>query len=779
MIKRPTRVTDRTQTLIDVILTNIPDNFKLSGEFDPGLSDHYMTFGLMNTRIKQHKRRVITFRSKKNLNHEELKKDIEAMPWQVMETFDSVEDKCHFWHKLVGPIIDKHLPVKRMRVREKDVPYMTLEWKKAIRKKRRYAKQYAREKNEENKELRNKWRNSATRERRLAIKAYWEKLSEELKSKPREFFNAFRPFIQTKTKASGTGAIRLKINNDIISDQKVVSNHLVNYFAEMGHIDKIQRGEMQSLGAHPSVIAIKENVNVSCEFNFSLMSQQSVKEALSLLDPKKATGCDGITSEFLKMNAEQLAPSLSSLYNSCITQGKWPSEWKKGEWAPVHKKADKDLDENYRPITVLNAVDKVFEKELRKQVTDSLDSKLSPCLTAYKKHNSTETTLLRLIEDWKLAFDKGEITAILSTDMSKAFDSMVPSLLLKKLESYGLSKGSLRLIASYFEERQNRVKLGSIRSEWKETTRGCPQGSAFGPMMWNFFQNDLVFNIKHCQISMYADDHQIYYSGENGNEVELRLNQDIKMASKWYKENHLKANKDKYQAIVLQNKKKSNVEIKVMADECNEAEQTRCLKLLGVEVDDELTFSTHIGNLCKRVSQRIGVISRFRNIMPTNAKLTIYKTAVLSHLTYCSTVWHFCKVADKRKIERLQEKALRVVYCDKSTPYAQLLIKANLPSLENRRLQDIAILMYKVKNGSAPQPIKDMFTIKETHYELRNNNFIIPKFCTVKYGKNSIRYFGPYLWSRLEKKLKESPTMNHFKRNIRGMDIETLLDRRL
>ena len=173
------------------------------------------------------------------------------------------------------------------------------------------------------------------------------------------------------------------------------------------------------------------------------------------------------------MNANQLAPSLSSLYNSCITQGKWPKEWKKGEWAPVHKKADKDVDENYRPITVLNAVDKVFEKELSKQATHSFHNKLSPCLTAYKKQNSTETTLLRLIEDWKLALDKKEITAILSTDMSKAFDSMVPSLLLNKLESNDLSECSLRLITSYFEQRQNRVKLWDIRNEWKETTRGA------------------------------------------------------------------------------------------------------------------------------------------------------------------------------------------------------------------------------------------------------------------------------------------------------------------
>ena len=143
-----------------------------------------------------------------------------------------------------------------------------------------------------------------------------------------------------------------------------------------------------------------------------------------------------------------------------------------------------------------------------------------------------------------------------------------------------------------------------------------------------------------------------------------------------------------------------------MAEENNETEQTRCLELLRIEADNELAFSTHIGNFCKRVSQRISVISRFRNMTPSNAKLTIYKSAILLHLTYCGTVWHFSKVADKIKMERLQEKALRIVYCDKSTQYAQLLIKANLPFLQNRRLQDIAMLKYKVKSGSAPHCIK-------------------------------------------------------------------------
>ena len=92
-------------------------------------------------------------------------------------------------------------------------------------------------------------------------------------------------------------------------------------------------------------------------------------------------------------------------------------------------------------------------------------------------------------------------------------------------------------------------------------------------------------------------------------------------------------------------------------------------------------------------------------------------------------------------------------------PYAQLLTKANLPSLQNRRLQDIAILMNKVQNSSAPHYTKEMFTIKETPYELRNSNFIILKFHTVKYGKHSLRYFGSYLWSKLERKIKEVPTL--------------------
>ena len=141
------------------------------------------------------------------------------------------------------------------------------------------------------------------------------------------------------------------------------------------------------------------------------------------------------------------------LFNECIKKGEWPEAWKKGEWNPVHKKDDRLDERNYRPITLLSTVDKVFESMMSIQVNNHFDSKLDPCISAYRKKHSCETTLLRLTEDWKLAVDSEQFIGILSTDMSKAFDSLHPSLMINKLKAYGFSEESLSLMRSYLTTR--------------------------------------------------------------------------------------------------------------------------------------------------------------------------------------------------------------------------------------------------------------------------------------------------------------------------------------
>jgi len=156
-----------------------------------------------------------------------------------------------------------------------------------------------------------------------------------------------------------------------------------------------------------------------------------------------------------------------------------------------------------------------------------------------------------------------------------------------------------------------------------------------------------------------------------------------------------------------------------------------------------------------------------RNLIPCKVKLIIYKSSILPHLTYYHLVWHNCWSSDSRKIERIQERALRAVFKSHSESYETLLVRAELPSLLNRRLRDIAILMYKVKYGLVPSIADELFKQKRASYSLRNSDFDIPTFYTINYGKHSIRYQGPHIWSILNNKLKGSSNIESFKKNSR------------
>ena len=142
---------------------------------------------------------------------------------------------------------------------------------------------------------------------------------------------------------------------------------------------------------------------------------------------------------------------------------------------------------------------------------------------------------------------------------------------------------------------------------------------------------------------------------------------------------------------------------------------------------------------------------RLRNLIPCNAKLSLYKYSILPHLTYCHLVWHFCDASDRRKI---QEPALRAVYKTRSASYQELLDRATLPTLYNRRLQDIVTLMFKVKHSLVPVNIPDLFNLKNTQYNLWNSDFELPRFETIRFGKNSIKYVGPLVWSMLPRHLR-------------------------
>ena len=484
------------------------------------------------------------------------------------------------------------------------------------------------------------------------------------------------------------------------------------------------------------------------------------------LNPNKSRGYDRMDPKIMKAGTTESAPSL----------GEWIANLKREDWIPVHEKDNKQRDINYRPITVLPCVDKVYEVLLGQQVSRFMDDRLSDAITAYRAQNSCETTLIRLTETWRSELDSKKIVGVLSSDMSKAFDSLSPQLLMNKLQAYIFSDKAIQLIRSYFSGRENRVRIGSVISDWVEVKRGCPQGSSFGPLMWNIFQNDMPDIISDASISMYADDHQDFVARESAKSV---LVDNGEIMTKWYQDNLLKVNCDKYQAMVLGNPKG---EMNVDLDICGEkVEQAQSIKILGVNLDDDLNFRYHISGMCKKVGGMIGILRRLKNLIPVNTRLLLYKSAIMPHLTYCHLVWHFCTASDGRKLERLQERALRLVYNTTTDSYDTLLKRAKLTTLRNRRLQDILILMFKVKNKLVMSYIADIFNIEEEdtngkRYNLRNADFVLPRFKTVSYGKHSLKFLGPQLWSKLSKEERNIGTLAAFRRMIRKKEVTSIVE---
>ena len=187
-----------TSTLIDILLTNKPDQFKCGGIYHPSLNDHALIYGILKEKLPRQHSKLITFRSYKNFDCDKFTQDLPEAPWHVGEIFDDLDDQVHYWNTLLTNIIDENLPSKKMKVRAEDVPYMTTNWKNAIRAKRKALANYYWDKSNSNWDKLRKCRNEATRQRRRAIKSYWRKKSNHLKENPADFYRPFMLFLSSK-----------------------------------------------------------------------------------------------------------------------------------------------------------------------------------------------------------------------------------------------------------------------------------------------------------------------------------------------------------------------------------------------------------------------------------------------------------------------------------------------------------------------------------------------------------------------------------------------------
>ena len=261
----------------------------------------------------------------------------------------------------------------------------------------------------------------------------------------------------------------------------------------------------------------------------------------------------------------------------------------------------------------------------------------------------------------------------------------------------------------------------------------------------------------------FADDCSPYEFNGFIDDVILKLENDATLLIEWYKNNYLKPNPDNWHLLLSEKGADHSVHIdtKYILNSENE-------KILGVYFDNSLNFNFHVNKLCKKARQKLHALARVSDYMRLAQRKVIMNAFVTTQFSYCPLLWMCHSRTMHAQLNKIHERALRMVYRDHVSSFQVLLEKSGPVTIHHRNLQHLAIEIYKVLHNLSPSFMSELFAIKEMKYNLRNQNALIyKKPCTSSYGMGSISHLGPKIWDQVPNELKSSKSLNIFKAKIK------------
>ena len=372
---------------------------------------------------------------------------------------------------------------------------------------------------------------------------------------------------------------------------------------------------------------------------------------------------------------------------------------------PAHKKDETTNKRNYRPVSILPAISKIYERDMYNQINKYMNTHLSSYLCGFRKGYSAQHCLMMMLERWRNALDNKLTAGALLTDLSKAFDCLHHGLLIAKLEAYGFEYSALKYIYSYLSNRKQRTKVNSSFREWSDIISGIPQGSILGPLLFNIYINDLFYFVNETKLANYADDNTPYAIDIDTDSVINTLENDADILITWFRDNYMKLNEDKCHFLITDTTEKMSMYVGT-----EKIESSDTAKLLGITFDNKLKFEKHISNICNKVSHKLHALARISNYMTSDKLQTIMKAFIESQFGYCPLIWMFHSRNLNNRINRLHERGLHIVYKECDLSYDELLEKDRSFSVHHRNLQKLATEMFKVNNNLFLTFMKNIFT---------------------------------------------------------------------
>lgn len=730
---------------LDLMLTNTNEKVLRFGQVSfPGLSHHDLIFASLDFDISPPTGRF-TYRDYTNFDPHALQNAVLSIPWGQFYAIDDPNEAMEFFNAHIKTVHDSCIPLRVSTNRQRHNPWFSDSIRQCVLERDLAYKD---------------WLHATTDlkdEKRQRYKILRNRVNTKIAQAKQQYLNRFldsrtpSKTLWQRVKSLGVG--KDKSMQPCGFDPDEVNGTFISNFTNSTH-----RGARHPRSALPS------------PYSFSFQPVRNWEIVNAIWDIKStAVGLDGLPINFVKIILPLTVQHITHLFNMFIRTSTFPDCWKHAKILPLKKKTHLNEITNLRPISILCALSKVFEKVLKRQMSAYFESNrlLSDFQAGFREGQSIKTAVLRVHDDLAAIVDKKGTGVLLLLDFSKAFDTIPHHKLLAKLEQqFNFSSTAITLMESYLCGRKQTVYCGDRFSNSAEVRSGVPQGSVLGPLLFCCHINDLPSVLQYCSIQIYADDVQLYIKGHGpcARELIRMVNADLERVADWSRRNHLHVNPAKSKAMFITSRRRLTSGFAppvpgIIMDGQNIA-WSESAENLGFLFQSDLQWDGLIAKQCGKIYASLRTLYSCTIAAPIAIKLKLFKSLILPHFLFGDVLHVRPSASSFARLRVALNSCVRYVYglnrFDHVSHLQQNLIGCPLEAFYAHRS---CVFLRNLLTTRTPGTLHQRLIQSQGR---RLHNLVIPANNTTCYG-NTLFVRGVVHWNSLPPAVKRSSSGAMFK----------------
>ena len=574
------------------------------------------------------------------------------------------------------------------------------------------------------------------------------------------------------------------LENESVSDQSKIAEAFNNYFSKIG---KLTSQNVPNSPKHYTDYLTNPVLN---SIFIEPIEPSKLIDIVNKMKPKTSSGHDEISTKMIKQTINHIILPLTHIVNKSLTTGIVPQQLKIAKVIPVYKSSNHDQLKNYRPISLLPAFSKIFEKVMFNKIMSYLNSKklFYEHQYGFRSKHSTIHPVLHLLNNCAEVnnMQPKKLTMSIFCDLSKAFDVINHDILIHKLEFYGIRGIAKTWLSNYLTDRKQYVQIENKKSNMCSIECGVPQGSILGPLLYLIYVNDISKSTRENILS-FADDTSLFISDSNIDNLFQRANTEINNLFNWFCANRLSLNPSKTKYIIIKSpKQKCNTTgLNIMINNTHLSQvgkhyEEQSTKFLGVHIDESLSWKYHLQHVNKKISRSLWIMKQVKHILPADSMRTLYFTLIHPQITYGILAWgNACKSVLNRTII-LQKRAVRIINRAAYNSHTEPLFKRmKILKLNDQYEYEVALFMYDYVANKLPPSFQNVYRnnqeIQATHQTRQANHIHIIR-CSSTFSQKLPLYEFPHIWNKWTNKIPKNTSRSKYKNNLKKIFLSSYND---